>query len=859
MTGAVGDLKVRILIDILQAIKDLKGFGSSLGDADQSVNKLKKSSVELSEKLSRVGFIMYSFREAGSALKSAVAPFVSLISSSKSAYDAYISSTRQLGAASKLTGANLDELKQISRETKSQFELSADQSNSFTIELTKLGQKAGDISKVKDSIGALLDLGAGQGLSSEQTLYAMKQAILGIDEGTDKLFQKNPSVLYDEYAKKIGTTAGKLTDQQKALALLNAVMDSGNKLNGEYSKYLDSAPGKQQKLNNEINDAKIKFGEQLAPAISSVLDYANRLLSAFNGLDQSTKTILVTFGLLSIGLTKLIPLFSSLVTTFPRVGVAANSAAGSIARAFGSGGPVAIAIGLTLIWLSQLIDKISEAQQQAEQLERYKKRLSEGTFVNLYDPNNPDDKAILDFERILEKDPNAQVHVEGKDIRLDEHVKSLKEARETNRKFGQSWEDMTGQVESSVKLQRESYDALSQSLQELDAKLKTMSPDDPALLDTRAYRDKIAAEKKEVEDLINPPTKSGSTSSSTSKKTEVLHEYDRLLKEIKDKENDLAIAQSGNHKGLVKDLREELKLLSEKKTYYETGYRSIRETLSELPIQDQLESIREKLLSRMKEIAENQKAIDVDIQARKIGIINDEFNRRKAVIEQNYVLELARISELKDATAEQIKTLTELAKKQKEIDLKNLNNDIAVSNSNKIKSNYDGILADLNASYNVVMLIANKMDGAGKNFMHYFAAALQAAMQAVNLINKSNSKKGIGIGDILGTIGSILPFFLSTGGTVPGSGAGDTVPAMLTPGEFVINKQSASKFGPAILQMLNKGVLPSPVSPMIFVKPSSDSAPIIIHASGELTDHLKWKIVDGGSRMRSIRITKGKL
>ena len=51
--------------------------------------------------------------------------------------------------------------------------------------------------------------------------------------------------------------------------------------------------------------------------------------------------------------------------------------------------------------------------------------------------------------------------------------------------------------------------------------------------------------------------------------------------------------------------------------------------------------------------------------------------------------------------------------------------------------------------------------------------------------------------------GRILAF--ATGGTVPGTGNRDTVPAMLTPGEFVIRKSSVNKIGASNLQKLNKG------------------------------------------------------
>ena len=45
---------------------------------------------------------------------------------------------------------------------------------------------------------------------------------------------------------------------------------------------------------------------------------------------------------------------------------------------------------------------------------------------------------------------------------------------------------------------------------------------------------------------------------------------------------------------------------------------------------------------------------------------------------------------------------------------------------------------------------------------------------------------------------------LNSGGFVPGSGNRDTVPAMLTPGEFVIKKSSAAKLGPSTLEAMNR-------------------------------------------------------
>lgn len=55
-----------------------------------------------------------------------------------------------------------------------------------------------------------------------------------------------------------------------------------------------------------------------------------------------------------------------------------------------------------------------------------------------------------------------------------------------------------------------------------------------------------------------------------------------------------------------------------------------------------------------------------------------------------------------------------------------------------------------------------------------------------------------------GATGRDVPIGFATGGLVPGSGNGDTVPAMLTPGEFVIRKSSVNKLGADNLARVNK-------------------------------------------------------
>jgi TP901 family phage tail tape measure protein len=54
--------------------------------------------------------------------------------------------------------------------------------------------------------------------------------------------------------------------------------------------------------------------------------------------------------------------------------------------------------------------------------------------------------------------------------------------------------------------------------------------------------------------------------------------------------------------------------------------------------------------------------------------------------------------------------------------------------------------------------------------------------------------------------GGMVPMKFADGGTVPGIGNKDTIPALLTPGESVITKEATQKFGP-ILTAMNKGTV----------------------------------------------------
>ncbi len=76
--------------------------------------------------------------------------------------------------------------------------------------------------------------------------------------------------------------------------------------------------------------------------------------------------------------------------------------------------------------------------------------------------------------------------------------------------------------------------------------------------------------------------------------------------------------------------------------------------------------------------------------------------------------------------------------------------------------------------------------------------------------NTNNALKGLGVGKSIDfstfTLQGTAGAHQRGGRIVPGKGSGDTVPAMLEPGEFVLNREAVAKIGGARLEALNKAL-----------------------------------------------------
>lgn len=200
------------------------------------------------------------------ALRSAFAFVKNYTMEAIASYDAFAASQTKMAAQSKLTGVSLDQLNAIARTAKDQFALSSVVANEAATTVAKYASRAGDATKANELLAAALDLGAASGLDAAATMEALEQGLRGQDEGFDRLLGRNPSALWKEYADANGLAVGKMDDTQKRMAELTAIMDAGAKVQGSYNDRVTSGAGEQDKLNNALDDAKVRFGQAVQPA-----------------------------------------------------------------------------------------------------------------------------------------------------------------------------------------------------------------------------------------------------------------------------------------------------------------------------------------------------------------------------------------------------------------------------------------------------------------------------------------------------------------------------------------------------------------------------------------------------------------
>jgi hypothetical protein len=99
--------------------------------------------------------------------------------------------------------------------------------------------------------------------------------------------------------------------------------------------------------------------------------------------------------------------------------------------------------------------------------------------------------------------------------------------------------------------------------------------------------------------------------------------------------------------------------------------------------------------------------------------------------------------------------------------------------------------------------------------------------------------------------GGIVPKYMASGGMARGT---DTVPAMLTPGEFIVNRKATQKFGP-LLSTINSPTFKSPYSMSSSVNGSNGSKTAVNNSKTMYNYNLNVNVNNSGANPNDIART----
>jgi hypothetical protein len=232
------------------------------------------------------------------------------ISLAEKAIDISIEATRQnrlLAASATEAGKSYAELSAENAKFAKGLGVSNVQAAGTTARIQQLatfGGTPGRSAELEKSFG---NLAAARGIGGDELGTLVGSILSGQDEGLNRLGLSDPSKIYDQFARSIGTTSDKLNQFQRVQALTNAVVDKSKIFDGSAEARMNTLEGTVAKsaatwnnlttslANNfagskEVHDALEGLNALLTEASGNVEDLQKKMSQGGNaaGLAQST-------------------------------------------------------------------------------------------------------------------------------------------------------------------------------------------------------------------------------------------------------------------------------------------------------------------------------------------------------------------------------------------------------------------------------------------------------------------------------------------------------------------------------------------------------------------------------------------
>ena len=274
MASILGTLRVRLTAETEDFRRGLESAGKNVESFQKSLERFRDSTIEEFLGLDAIVEGIKKSLEAAQQLGSA--------------QDA-------LAASARLSGQSLDTLQAIVAEASSKFAMGKIEANAYALQISRLADVAGGLQQPGKVLESFLNIGAARGMNPAQTLDTLKEASQGNRKAVEELFNRKPTQLYEEFARSIGTTADKLSQQGQAQALVNEALKQGATVRDAYAEWLHSSEGAQFRITQGLTDASTVIGESFQPALAALVPVAHLVSDALVQVGLGLASVIADF------------------------------------------------------------------------------------------------------------------------------------------------------------------------------------------------------------------------------------------------------------------------------------------------------------------------------------------------------------------------------------------------------------------------------------------------------------------------------------------------------------------------------------------------------------------------------------
>jgi len=650
--------------------------------------------------------------------------------------------------------------------------LAGDDLVEFSTDLTSL---AGDLASFKNT-------------TPEEAIDALGSALRGEAEPLRKYGVLLDDATLKAEAMELGIYSGNgaLTTQQKILAANEAIFKQTSDAQGDFARTSDSLANRQRILSAEFDNLKIKIGEGLIPLFETVSGVATGAFDAFGKLPEGAQAgigSLAGYAAAATGVVGALSLVAGQAIkardNFTTLGADGTRSLNNVGKAAVGVGSILATLAVTDIVFNFVNDGtgvVDDAKRAVDELTIARDKLNEEGVLDAFGDTVAAEQNTLRFQNLWQEF-GAEIEIVGTGIKAD--------VEQTQRAFDSL----------DPKNQEAALAALKAATSELDPN------SDQYKTNTEFIKTNEKALEKHAEASKVTAEETGEVADATADATLKIKDYGTALDFVKASQ-DITAAGASGFADAIKASSGGLNDNLDAAQGVGSAFKELGTIVGQLPAQYDLGAA-----AAGKYTDEQNKALDTfqaagaaaQTQLETLlatGASYEQVTLLASGYEAQLRKQLEQVGITGEAQDEYIRLLG-LTPEQVETAIQLSGAEQARAQLTFLQGDLDSLPAETTAAI-YAKVAQNDWTGALELYNQFKDKQVQVK---VNVDWSGNTAAAAAARQ--GRAGPEV-YRRATGGPIPGTGNGDTVPAMLTPGEFVIRKDAAAAIGMPMLERLNK-------------------------------------------------------